>query len=310
MLLHLTLLAHVRCDVMLFVLSVAPYHPRLDHFTFYHSVGADGHGLLANVGVNRPYGATRATSYMRIAQCLLQGSDNPTYGLFDDSRNPFPDPTAPPKWVRVSLYQFKPRPAGEAWRTGRWWTETRAGTHTAPMTLASCERVWADWPNPTHLWGPEAVHWRRWASPVAGMTDTEYALAWACLGRIQRTAWEVAKELGLTLRPAPSTEGNSAVVVSLDAAAEWFTWRTLPETMRRVRKDLGESDWRRAEEAIGKCTMSLVAQLETVLLRQTPTRAQLQQELGAAVAEQAGGSGRRQSMDGFDWRGVYSRLGK
>jgi hypothetical protein len=45
------------------------------------------------------------------------------------ARDPFPDPAAPPRFVRAELYRYELTPRGSS----AWWTRTRIGEYMRPM---------------------------------------------------------------------------------------------------------------------------------------------------------------------------------
>ena len=117
---------------------IAPWHPRLDHAIFYEGhLGASGHDMLAPVGCTNPYRVGRSWIFRRLQARLLEGSSNPCHSAFfqgtGGSKDPFPDPSTPPNAVRASLYMMRPSSLTEGLCRGRWWVETRLGTHLAPM---------------------------------------------------------------------------------------------------------------------------------------------------------------------------------
>lgn len=66
---------------------------------------------------------------------LLEGS-KPVLSLFQ--KNPFPD--APPKYLRMELYDYRFTTPSEKAASGNWWKRTRLGPYTPVLTLKKEER--------------------------------------------------------------------------------------------------------------------------------------------------------------------------
>ncbi len=95
---------------------VAPYHLRLDWLMWF-------------AGINKYY----ADPWMLpLVARLLQG-DRATLGLM----GPNPFPTAPPRWIRARLYEYRFTTAVEKRETGRWWERSFVEEFWPPISLQS-----------------------------------------------------------------------------------------------------------------------------------------------------------------------------
>ena len=197
---------------------VAPYHPRLDHAIFYESFGSAG-SPTSILGHNNPYAFhSSANVWVRLQVKLLQGgaaflAHMPA--LF--SHNPFPDPKAPPRHVRVVACQFTPAPLASALATGEWWVEKACGVQHPQVSLESLRAGGgsADWPicdalpEPEEFWC-EFEEWRRRAGVCSrGITAQEYSEAWAFLEEVREAAAEVAASAGSSSSGEGSSSGSS-----------------------------------------------------------------------------------------------------
>jgi predicted DCC family thiol-disulfide oxidoreductase YuxK len=93
---------------------VAPYQPRLDWQMWFAALG--------NYQSN-PW-------FVNFVVRLLQGSDEAA-GLL--AYNPFP--TAPPRFIRATLYEYTFTDASTRARTGAWWKREQKGLYFPPVSL-------------------------------------------------------------------------------------------------------------------------------------------------------------------------------
>jgi hypothetical protein len=134
---------------------VAPYHPRLDHWTIYEGYGVWNDVFMsALLNIGNPYAFTPFTQSKRLMQRLLEGEPSVT-SLFKDV--PFP-PEDPPRVVRMQMYAFVPRPPEECSR-GKWWRRFSIGIHMPEMRLN--KDAWAFWPPRAELFHWDELVWKR-----------------------------------------------------------------------------------------------------------------------------------------------------
>ena len=120
--------------------AVAPYHPRLDHITFYH-YGASENVPGCSFAVADPYAFfASGNTWVRLQAALLRGGrarglarllggDAATAELL----------ARPPAQVRGVALALLPAPSlAAALATGRFWVETRLGVLHPPLSLAAC----------------------------------------------------------------------------------------------------------------------------------------------------------------------------
>ncbi len=113
----------------------APYQPRFDWNLWFASLGS-------------------WTDYPIVPRTeeLLLGNDPDVLGLF--ASNPFP--TAPPRFVRATLWQYWFSTPSEKRATGIWWRRELLGTYAPTLTRTSDGRfAIAEHPTLTHAPAPE-----------------------------------------------------------------------------------------------------------------------------------------------------------
>ena len=181
---------------------IAPYHARLDQWTYYVSVGIDTASLFGGVlPSGNPYTAgTRYNHFDLIAQRILRGDREILRAL---GHNPFPD--APPRRMRVSILAMTPTSPAELRATGNWWHIRRVGTYAKPRGVdnAPAELLL---PEPEQF-QPEFVEAKRTAQPLrlitsafqSGMPADSAAIAGSDLSAtdVERFWNEVVPELAL-----------------------------------------------------------------------------------------------------------------
>lgn len=145
---------------------IAPYHARLDQWSFYTSVGIDTGSMFGGVlPSGNPYTAgTRFGIFDLMMQCIMRGDRRILDGL---GHNPFPD--APPKLMRIGLIALTPSSIAELRATGKWWNTRRIGIvnpprgiDDAPANLFMLE---------PELFSPEFVAAKRAARPLRQITQ-------------------------------------------------------------------------------------------------------------------------------------------
>jgi hypothetical protein len=140
---------------------IAPYHARLDQWSFYVGQGIDGGSLFGGVFPGgSPYWAGMRFNFMEvIAQRLLRNDRSMLSGL---GHNPFPD--TPPRFMRVGLIALTPTSIAERRATGNWWRIRRLGTYAPARGLDNAPSDLL-LPEP-ELFMPEFVDWKRAAQPL------------------------------------------------------------------------------------------------------------------------------------------------
>jgi hypothetical protein len=140
---------------------IAPYHARLDQWTFYISQGVDTCSLFGGIlPTGNPYTAgTRFGLFDLIMHCIMRGDRRILAGL---GHNPFPND--PPKHMRLALIALTPSTIAELRATGNWW-------HTRRLGLVSPARSIDDAPAKLfipepELFSPEFVAAKRAARPL------------------------------------------------------------------------------------------------------------------------------------------------
>lgn len=145
---------------------IAPYHGRLDQWSYYVSLGIDTASMFGGVlPSGNPYTAgTRYNLFDLMAQHILRGDQQVLRAL---GHNPFPD--APPQLMRISILAMTPTSMAERRATGNWWHIRRMGTYGKPRGL---ERDPAELliPEPEQFL-PEFVAARRMAQPLRTITQ-------------------------------------------------------------------------------------------------------------------------------------------
>jgi Lipase maturation factor len=140
---------------------IAPYHARLDQWSYYVGQGIDGSSLFGGIfpGGNPYWAGTRFNLIEVMAQRLLRNDSKLLAGL---GHNPFPD--EPPRYVRIGLIALTPTSLAERADTGDLWRTQRLGTYAPARGLdpAPAELVL---PEP-ELFMPEFVDWKRTARPL------------------------------------------------------------------------------------------------------------------------------------------------
>ena len=174
-----------------------------------------------------PFRHTRSTPSVRIAQRLLEGTGTPVLNLFASMEqwhphisfvgiqfiaatpcpdDPFPDPDHPPKFVRVSLYVFRPTSVAHALKTGEYWDVLYSGVYPTASFLShrvSLERclsrllgvhlppmskdptVWREWLPDPEGYNFESVRWRARAGSSAGiLSEARYEATWRFLEEV------------------------------------------------------------------------------------------------------------------------------
>ena len=150
---------------------VAPHHPRLDHSTFYISVGIDPENFGGTAMLPSPYLFSPASITHRLMQRLLEGG-SPVQRLL--GRNPFPDdgPGArgPPKHMRSRLALFRPASVAEQRRSGKFWHREFVAPHAPPR--ASDPALWGRYPQPPELSHLECLPMlARSCTPLSSLCD-------------------------------------------------------------------------------------------------------------------------------------------
>jgi hypothetical protein len=143
---------------------IAPYHSRLDQWTYYIGNGIHTASLFGPIMLyGIPYYSYARASWLDVtAQRLLEGDPLHLRAL---GHNPFPD--APPKLVRVGILAMTPTRPSELRATGRWWHVQRLGTVSPPRG----KERWPDafsMPEP-ELFHPDFVAVKRRARPLRAM---------------------------------------------------------------------------------------------------------------------------------------------
>ncbi len=158
--------------------TIAPYHARMDQWSYYAANGIDRNSLFGSIlPFGNPYFAYAHASWAELmAQRLLAGD---TLHLRGFGHNPFPD--AAPKYVRVGMVAMTPTRLRELQSTGNWWHVQRLGTFVPARERSS----WPDAvciPRP-ELFHPDFVAWkrrapalRRVAEAYAGGADADRAV--------------------------------------------------------------------------------------------------------------------------------------
>ena len=140
---------------------IAPYHARLDQWSFYVGQGIDGGSLFGGVFPGgSPYWAGMRFNFMEvIAQRILRDDRSMLHGL---GHNPFPD--APPRLMRVGLIALTPTSFQERRATGDLWRIRRLGTYAPARGLDNAPSDLL-LPEP-ELFMPEFVDWKRASQPI------------------------------------------------------------------------------------------------------------------------------------------------
>jgi hypothetical protein len=144
---------------------IAPYHARLDQWSYYVGQGIDGGSLFGGIfpGGN-PYWAGMRFNFMEvIAQRILNHDRKMLAGL---GHNPFPD--APPRFVRIGLLALTATSIDQRAATGALWNVRRLGTYAPARGIdpAPAELLL---PEP-ELFMPEFVDWKRAAQPLRSIS--------------------------------------------------------------------------------------------------------------------------------------------
>lgn len=237
---------------------------------------------MTNVGSGKPYIPSRSGIDQRLMARLLEGADNPVYDLFDRTRNPFPDPTAPPKYARASLYRYTPATLAHARKTGEFWHEEWRGLHAPTMEREHSDEVWEDWLGGPETWHWDLVHWRRRAAKVSKVATPDYELAWQFIQDVRRAA-AVAKSESDEDYSLPDMQSLAAEhSLSVEDAARIFSWDTLPAAWRRVTTQEPWQDRhvrKRAELALARMQVALMSMMEALCFRQKVSDPQLEKEI-------------------------------
>lgn len=127
---------------------IAPYHARLDQWTYYVTMCMDSSALCGSLfPMSNPYAMyTRVTMFDLLVQRILEHDQN-LLGFL--GHNPFPDRA--PKLVRVGVLALTPTRPSELRTTGRWWHVRRVCTLHPARGLAS-------WPSRVFIPEPEVFH--------------------------------------------------------------------------------------------------------------------------------------------------------
>jgi hypothetical protein len=164
---------------------IAPYHARLDQYTYYVGMGFDPGSLFGSLfPYGNPYAVnTRVRPFDVLAQRILR-HDRTLLDML--GHNPFPD--APPKLVRIGLLGMTPTRVRELRATGKWWHVRRFGTFFPARGLESwSERNLLTEPE---LFHPDFVDFKRRARPLqlivqahaSGMSADQAVLTGSDLG--------------------------------------------------------------------------------------------------------------------------------
>eukprot|EP00949_MAST-11_sp_MAST-11-sp1_P003926 g3926.t1 len=119
---------------------VAPHHPRMDHSVFYAAFGLNNQNYLWSLTCWNPYmfQPSSKTTLEELASHILDGNALVQETFF--SNNPFQ--SAPPAFVRASLFCYSPTSLSEWWQSGgkRWWKRMRVHEHMQPMSKESLKK--------------------------------------------------------------------------------------------------------------------------------------------------------------------------
>jgi hypothetical protein len=140
---------------------IAPYHARLDQYTYYVGMGFDAGSLFGSLfPYHSPYSVnTRVRPFDVFMQRILRHDQSLLRML---GRNPFPD--RPPRLVRIGLLGMTPTRLDELRATGKWWHIRRFGTFFPARGLES----WSErnmFPEP-ELFHPDLVAIKRRARAI------------------------------------------------------------------------------------------------------------------------------------------------
>ncbi|HET8935630.1 MAG TPA: lipase maturation factor family protein [Polyangiales bacterium] len=140
---------------------IAPYHARLDQWSYYVGQGIDGGSLFGGIFPGgSPYWAGMRFNFMEvIAQRILNDDRTMLAGM---GHNPFPE--APPRFMRVGLIALTPTSPAQRMATGEPWSVRRLGTYAPARGIDSAP---ADLllPEP-ELFMPEFSDSKREAAPL------------------------------------------------------------------------------------------------------------------------------------------------
>jgi lipase maturation factor len=236
--------------------SIAPYHPRWDHFIVYEGYGANLSEFLSAAlgGGYNPYLFSVHPPLARAMQRLTE-VDSPVRTLF--ARDPFAG-QAPPKLLRATLYAFEPTSPAERARTGRWWTCHRLGTHLPPQGAE--EAVFRDWLN-----GPELFHWDSliWRPRTPLLRDFQRSARLA-------TTLEAIEELAAEALALPQSTVERfwrELIPSLQPPAA-NDWRDLAAVVATTRQRFSPTLLGDFERLTALLTIGLAARLEARLGRE------------------------------------------
>ena len=140
---------------------IAPYHARLDQWSYYVGQGIDSSSLFGGIfpGGNPYWAGTRCNLSEQLAQRLLRNDPELLAGL---GHNPFPH--EPPRYVRIGLIALTPASRAERAATGNLWRVQRLGTY-APARSLDPAPAQLLFPEP-ELFMAEFVDWKRRAKPL------------------------------------------------------------------------------------------------------------------------------------------------
>jgi len=284
---------------------VAPHHPRLDHGIFYDAMGINGTNHMLFTGGHAPWMfAPSVSPAKRVAARLLEGAHNPVYSLFKGgSANPFPDPQAPPRFVRVSLYRMTPTTPSHALATGEFWNVTHMAEHMPPLQLSQCDMVWSQWLSPPEKWSPTSVVWKARAKWTRrGVTWPEYQSAWDFMGLFRNAALAVAKKRHGSAAAAKAAGMPAAAKVT--ALNEWdshvdntdtstaeppltslemravFSWDDVAAVREELLETYSADELRDLTRIVGALCAPLLGRLHALYGRAVPPLASLAEEVG------------------------------
>ena len=218
-------------------LVVSPYHPRFEYTFFYTFIGALD-SLYISLSADDPYHFSRTTYHHRLALCLLEGKA-PVMDLFP--RNPFPDPTSPPSFVRIALYMFEPVVAAAAESEGSpvFWRKSFVHEQLPPISLETHAHLWRTWLPIPEIFHADHYLWRRRALNASSL---RLSLAGPA---VPDWFWEFVANYGPRApRMASDAADGAPWSVRVDARARIVRERFEPAELRELEKLLGRVTWR------------------------------------------------------------------
>jgi hypothetical protein len=213
---------------------VAPYHPRLDHWTIYEGYGVWNDSFtsaLFNIG--NPYAFTPFTQSKRLMQRLLEGEPSVTR-LFNDV--PFPS-DAPPRVMRMRMYALVPRTPEDRRSSGKWWRRIPVGTHMPETRLN--KDAWAFWPPAPELFHWDELVWKRRCPELQRLKQHGKAGDDAAMDRFFQS-----------FLPEALREGRN--------------WEQLDSTVKRLTTKFSTSELHVFERTLARLAIVVAARLEPV----------------------------------------------